>query len=82
MILFSYDPAERKAKRREKDNWCAPEHQRLAQDMVRDYPRDHNNRRIPGKSRELLVDNRPAIMVPPRKPISVLYEQNPKKQAF
>lgn len=66
MILFSYDPTVRKAKRREKDNWTAPEHARLAQDMVRDYPRDDYGRRIPGKSRELILDKRPSVMVPPR----------------
>lgn len=51
---------------RPKEIWTAPEHSRVAQAMEKDYPRDDWGRRIPGKPRELRVDPRPTIMVPPR----------------
>lgn len=77
MKLWTFHPDEpyvapaRKAYRPRKKgepatNWCAPEHVRLAQDMKRDYPRDHNGVRIEGKPRELVIDPRPRIMVPER----------------
>ncbi len=46
-------------------NWAAPEHQRVARSMIRDYPRDDWGRRIPNKPKELKVDIRPTSMIPP-----------------
>lgn len=53
-------------KERENENWTCPEHGRIAMGMKRDYPRDDYGRRIPGKTRELVIDIRPNIMVPAR----------------
>lgn len=49
------------------DVWVSPFHERFARSMERDYPRDDWGKRIPGKSRELKIDKRPNVMVPPRK---------------
>jgi hypothetical protein len=57
-----YEPV----KRKREPSWLAPEHVRLAQDMRRDYPRDELGRRVPGKGRELVLDPRPTIMLPPK----------------
>ena len=45
---------------------CAPEHVRDAQAMSQDYPRDEKGRRIPDSRRDIVVDARPPILVPPR----------------
>jgi hypothetical protein len=58
-----YEPVKRK---KGEPSWLAPEHVRLAQDMRRDYPRDELGRRIDGKPRELVLDNRPTVMRPER----------------
>jgi hypothetical protein len=58
----AYQPRERKKK---EPYWVAPEHIRLAQDMKRDYPRNEKGERLPGP-KELKLDKRPTIMVPPR----------------
>ena len=34
--------------------------------MRRDYARDENGDKVPGSSRDLVVDKRPQIMIPPR----------------
>lgn len=44
------------------EHFKAPEHHRISSDMRRDYPRDDWGRKIPGSSRELVVDNRPTIL--------------------
>ena len=48
-------------------SWVCPEHARFASSMERDYPRDDRGCRIPGKPKELKVDNRPEILIPEKK---------------
>jgi hypothetical protein len=45
---------------------CAPEHLAAAREMIKDYPRDEWGKRIPDSRRDLVVDPRPAVMIPPR----------------
>lgn len=52
--------------KRYKDVWTAPEHRRLSQDMKKDYPRNDKGERVEGKKKELVIDPRPTILVPPR----------------
>lgn len=48
--------------------WIAPEHSRDARGMERDFPRDDYGRKIlDSRGRQLLIDKRPTILVPPRK---------------
>jgi hypothetical protein len=47
-------------------DWCAPEHVRDARVMERDYPRDDLGKRIPATKKDIIVDARPPIMIPPR----------------
>lgn len=47
--------------------WRAPEHLKMTKDMTRDFPRDDFGLPIDGSKRDQLVlDKRPAIMVPER----------------
>jgi hypothetical protein len=51
-----------------KNSWVAPEHARDASAMTRDYPRDDYGAPIKdNRGREIKIDKRPTIMVPPRK---------------
>jgi hypothetical protein len=66
-----YQPTKRKpykpkGKINPKTAWLAPEHVRLAQDMKRDFPRDDLGRPVEGTERRLVIDPRPAVMIPPR----------------
>lgn len=48
--------------------WVAPEHSRDARAMDRDFPRDEYGRKIlDSRGRQLLIDQRPSVMRPPRK---------------
>jgi hypothetical protein len=58
---------EPKPKKPKATSWTAPEHIRMAQDMKRDFPRNEMGERIEGKDRELKLDPRPTIMLPPRR---------------
>ena len=50
------------------DDWVAPEHERVARHMQRDFPRDYKNRPIrDDRGRMLKVDPRPTILIPERK---------------
>jgi hypothetical protein len=49
-----------------KDPWAAPEHWSASRNMESDFPRDVYGRRIYGRERQLKIDRRPAILVPPR----------------
>lgn len=54
-------------KRKEREwAWVAPEHSKVARSMNRDYPRDDWGRPIRECGRELKIDSRPSVMVPPR----------------
>jgi hypothetical protein len=57
------------------ESWCAPEHSRVRATMNKDYPRDDRGERIPGKGRELQVDKRPALLVPPRPTYTIIAEK-------
>lgn len=46
-------------------NFVAPEHVRIALSMGRDFPKDDRGNKLPGTSKELVVDRRPNILVPP-----------------
>lgn len=48
------------------NDWVAPEHQKMVRDMERDFPRDDLGRRVEGRERELVIDPRPTLLVPPR----------------
>lgn len=48
-----------------KPSWYAPEHAKVASSMKRDFPRNDKGEAI-GTTRELVVDKRPTIMIPPR----------------
>jgi hypothetical protein len=61
-----YNPYRPKEKKKP-NNWVAPEHAKGASAMNRDYPRDDFGQRIEGRERELKIDKRPSIMIPPRK---------------
>lgn len=47
--------------------WVAPEHVRVAMSMDMDFPRNDLGWPVEGSRRELKIDKRPTIMVPPRK---------------
>lgn len=77
-FVWSFEPEEPTIKsvreeyvpRKEKPklgSWVAPEHARSASGMIRDYPRDEKGQKIEGTERELKIDKRPTIMVPPRR---------------
>ena len=44
----------------------APEHLADAQAMDQDYARDLNGKRLPDSRRDIVVDPRPVVMIPPR----------------
>lgn len=67
------------SRRRASNDWRAPEHVRMASDMERDFPRDDFGRVVRGASKELIVDKRPRILIPPRPTYSPFYEPNHKK---
>lgn len=46
--------------------WIAPEHQKMAMDMQRDFPRDDWGYPLRGQGKVLVVDKRPNILIPPR----------------
>lgn len=61
----SFDETPRKW--RAKNAWTAPEHGKIASAMERDYPRDDWGRPIrDNRGRELKIDIRPTIMIPPK----------------
>jgi len=48
-----------------KPSWYAPEHAKVASSMKRDFPRNEKGEAI-GTTRELVIDKRPQVMIPPR----------------
>jgi hypothetical protein len=60
---LEYEP---RPKKKKPTTWVAPEHMRYGKDMRRDFPRNAKGERIEGKDREIAIDPRPTIMVPPR----------------
>jgi hypothetical protein len=67
---MSYHPLDKFSRKKKHPNpndvWTAPEHGKGAMSMERDWPRDHEGNRIPGKKKELVLDKRPTIMLPPK----------------
>lgn len=66
----TYRETKRKAyvpRKERRESWVAPEHARVAQSMRKDYPRNERGEVIPNTKKELVIDVRPSIMVPPRK---------------
>lgn len=60
---LAYEP---RPKKKKPTSWVAPEHMAFGKDMRRDFPRNDKGERIEGKEREVVIDPRPTIMVPPR----------------
>lgn len=53
--------------KKQEENWVAPEHQKIASSMKKDFPRDDRGLPIEGEKKRLVIDPRPTIMVPPRR---------------
>ncbi len=70
-------------KRDKKPNWVAPEHSGMVKDMKRDFPRDDLGRPLPNsKKDQLVLDNRPTIMVPERPKIYLTLEERSSISAY
>ncbi len=52
--------------RSRKTSWTSPDHAKEARYMDRGYPRDDLGRKVSGSGKELILDTRPTILVPPR----------------
>lgn len=66
-MILDTNPVPRRHTFREKDSWIAPEHSRFARSMRKDYPRDERGDPLREHGRRLVLDPRPAILVPARK---------------
>lgn len=53
--------------RKKPNAWVAPEHGKSAMGMERKFPVDDKGLPVPGRDKELIIDKRPTIMLPPRK---------------
>ncbi len=67
-ILFSASPDDGYKLRfqKKRDNWTAPEHNKCAAHVERAYPLDVNGRKMFSKGKEIVLERRPAIMIPER----------------
>jgi hypothetical protein len=65
-IVSNREAYEPRPKKKKPTSWMAPEHVKYGKDMKRDFPRNYKGERIEGKDREVVLDARPTIMVPPR----------------
>lgn len=74
--VWIFEPGERKKGKYRRPRgipnlaWVAPEHARIAASMEADYPRDDFGYPVPEKKKELVLDKRPLILVPPRPTIN------------
>lgn len=58
------------------DPWCAPEHGKFARNMERAYRVDVNGRKMVELGKELILEQRPTIMIPERIPIFLGLDAN------
>lgn len=70
-----YRQYKRRRNRKRPESWHAPEHQKFARHMERDYRRDVNGRKMVELGKELVLDPRPEIMQPKRTPIFLGLDQ-------
>lgn len=78
---FSVDPGDRYRpfkirKRRQHNDWCAPEHFKTSKHMERAYRHDVKGRLMKELGKEIILEQRPTIMIPERKPIFLGLDQN------
>lgn len=66
----------RKKRKTKKEYWIAPEHQKFGRYMERGYRVDHKGRKMVELGTEVILDPRPTIMQPERKPIFLGLDQS------
>lgn len=67
--MFHFSPVDKPKKHPNPfDVWTAPEHDRMTKDRRRDWQRDDWGHPMRDKPRVLVLDPRPTIMLPEKKP--------------